>query len=79
MSQHQLKLAYVNLKVLSNPRHKNGTSTAASSHAPMNSHDPSRCSLERKAGRLRALAPRAAELVEGLIDDLIFEAEGRKL
>jgi hypothetical protein len=77
--QTQLKLAYVNCSIVSNRPNSNAISTAASSSKLASSRRRSPPCLSVKVERLTVLAPHAADLVERLVDDLLVEAEGRKL
>jgi hypothetical protein len=72
----QLRLAYVNCSIVPN---RNATSIRRSSPEPANSPASSQTSFGRKADRLQALKPHAAAVLEGIVDELIWEAEGRKL
>lgn len=72
----QLRLAYVNASIVPN---RNVMSTRRSSPAPANSPANSRTSFGLKADRLQVLKPHAAAVLEGIVDELIYEAEGRKL
>lgn len=69
----QLRLAYVNLKVVS----KNSASTRASSAACAHCSSTPLLPLARKAQQLQRLRPRAAAVIEQLVDDALARvAEG---
>jgi len=70
----QLKLAYVNLKVVS-PRIKpsfEGSVNRSPSSSPLSA-------IATKAQRLHEKSPGGAAVIESLIDDLLWQFEGRKL
>lgn len=70
----QLKLAYVNLKIVSR---RTKPSFDASANLSQSSSPLS--AIATKAHSLHAKAPGAAAVIEGLIDDLLWQFEGRKL
>jgi len=78
MSQHQtqLKLAYVNCKIVSTNKNGNIARTSLSSNA--SSAALSASSLLTKSATLQRLRPKLAAVIEGLIDDMLDELEGRR-
>lgn len=68
----QLRLAYVNCSIVSKP-------TKLFSRKSDSSPEISLPPLAHKVARLHALKPGAAAVVEGIVDALLVEAEGRKL
>ncbi len=75
----QLRLAYVNCSLVSTRPNRNEMLTKASSTTPPNSSLDSLPSFVKKAARLLKLKPHAAAVIERLVDDLLVEAEGKKL
>lgn len=65
----QLRLAYVNCKLVS----KNWKRTKRSSDISARSFEKSLPPLARKAIRLHKLKPRAAAVIEKLIDDVLSQ------
>lgn len=70
----QLRLAYVNLRLVSNNSKKNATRSKSSSTVPQNSPASSQLSLfAQKAEVLHMRRPHAAAVIEKLIDDLLAQ------
>ncbi len=70
----QLKLAYVNLKIVS-PLTKpssDGSARRSPNSSPLSA-------IATKAQRLHEKSPGGAAVIESLIDDLLWQFEGRKL
>lgn len=71
----QLRLAYVNCKIVSRSPSKNARSTRPSSTLSAPWLDDSLPLLVRKAWRMHEQKPHAAALIEKLLDDVIAEIE----
>ena len=71
----QLRLAYVNCKIVS--RNSNAWSQRSKTSSLDSSVSPH--PLMNKIDRLNAMRPAAVGVIEKLVDDLLREAEGRKL
>lgn len=75
----QLKLAYVNCSIVQRRPNKSAMPTRASSTTLPTLSLASLPSFAVKAARLHQIKPHAAAVIERLVDDLLVEAEGRKL